>query len=422
MSPKKLEPSRRDQMVRGVAYLAVAALFIGLVLARFSGTFTDRVTVTAVLTETGDALTSGSDVKMRGVLVGRVGSIERQTGKPGAEVELRLDPGKAASVPADVTARSLPANFFGQSYVDLVPPKQSSTSAAAAPIRSGARVPADTSAQTVELQDVFAKLYRVLSAVQPGKLATVLGALSEALDGRGAAIGNLVGKADTYLRALQPALPTLQADITAFATFAENLNRQAPSLLDSVDDVLVLARTLVERQTQFLDLLGGGLGLTADARKLVGENEARLIRVSHQTRQIVGVLGAHPDAFSRGFVDLGAFLGGLAATDAGRIGIDARLSGTPLPSYTAADCPRYPGLAGPNCTGGGPNAAPGPGLLSPAVLYGGIGPIGSVSDRLAMAQVLAALEGGRGSTGDLGLLLAGSLLRGQTVLLPAGVR
>ena len=402
----KLEPSRRDLMVRGIAYLAVMAVAIGAVLAQFSGAFTDRVTVTALLSETGDALTAGSDVKMRGVLVGRVGSIERETGKPGAEVQLRLDPAKAGGVPAEVTARSLPANFFGQSFVDLVPPKQAS----AGPIRAGTRIPADTSAETVELQDVFAKLYRVLSAVQPGKLATVLGALSAALDGRGAAIGDLVGKTDTYLRALQPALPTLQADLSAFARFAEDLNRRVPSLLDSVDDVLVLARTLVERQEQFLALLGGGLGLTASARKLIGENDTRLIRVSHQTRQIVGVLGRHPDAFSRGFVDLGAFLGGLASTDAGRIGIDARLSGTPLPSYTARDCPRYPGLAGPNCSGGGPGTAG----------YGGIGSVGSVNDRLLFSQVLAVLEADRGSSGDLGLLLAGSLLRGQTVLLPAG--
>ena len=406
MPRRKLEPTRRDLMVRGVAYLALLAVGIALVLARFTGAFADRVSVTAVLPETGDALTAGSDVKLRGVLVGRVGAIEREVGRPGAEVELRLDPGKVRDIPADVTARSLPANFFGQSFVDLVPPEQS----AAGPIRAGTRIPADTSAETVELQDVFAKLYRVLTAVQPGKLATVLGVLAQALDGRGAEIGDLVGKADTYLRALGPALPTLQADLTAFAQFAEDLNRRAPALLDSVDDVLVLARTLVERQQQFLDLLGGGLGLTESARKLIGENQTRLIRVSAQTRQIVGVLGRHPDAFSRGFVDLGAFLGGLAATEAGRIGIDAQLSGTPLPSYTRADCPRYPGLAGPNCPAGGAGA----------VRYGGIGSAGSVSDRLLFSQVLAALEAGRGSSGDVGLLFAGGLLRGQTMVLPVG--
>jgi virulence factor Mce-like protein len=328
-------------------------------------------------------------------------------------VELRLEPDRAAGIPAEVTARSLPANFFGQSYVDLVPPKQS-----AGAIRGGARIPADTSAETVQLEDVFAKLYRVLSAVQPGKLATVIGVLAQALHGRGAAIGDLVGRTDSYLRALQPALPALQADITAFAQFAENLNRQAPSLLDSVDDVLVLARTLVDRQQQFLELLGGSLGLTADARKLVGDNQASLVSVSHQTRQIVGVLGKHPTAFSRGFVDLGAFLGGLAQDTTGRLGLDAQISGTPLPSYTAADCPRYPGLSGPSCSGSGTGAAPGTGAAA-AVLYGGMGPVGSVSDRLALAQILAAFEDGRGSSGDIGLLLAGSLLRGRTVLLPA---
>lgn len=407
---RRLEPTRQDLIARGVAYLALMALTVGLVFAQFAGAFADRVTVTAAVSETGDALMPGSDVKLRGVLVGRVAGIHRDQGRPGALVTLRLDPGKASGIPADVRARSLPANFFGQSFIDLVAPKTDAGPA----IRAGARIPADTSAETAELQDVFARLYRVLSAVQPAKLATVLGALAEALDGRGAAVGTLIGKTDAYLRDLKPALPALQADITAFAEFAEGLNRRVPSLLDSVDDVLVLARTLVDRQQQFLALLGGGLDLTADARKLVDANAARLIKVSGQTRAIVGVLGKHPTAFSNGFVDLGAFLGGFALGPDDRVALDAQLSPGPLRSYGAADCPRYPGLAGPNCAGA--NAA----LTGSAPLYGGMGPVGSVTDRIVFGQVLAALEAGRGSSGDVGMLLAGSLLRGQTVVLPEG--
>lgn len=420
MSPRtrRLEPTRGDLMARGVAYLALMALAVGLVFAQFTGAFADRVTVTAAVTATGDALVPGSDVKLRGVLVGRVAGIDREEGRPGAVVTLRLDPGKAGGIPADVRARSLPANFFGQSYIDLIPPTAPSTarprSDTGPGIRTGARIPADTSAETIELQDVFARLYRVLSAVQPAKLAGVLGALAEALDGRGAEIGTLIGKTDAYLRDLRPALPALQADITAFAEFAEGLNRRAPSLLDSVDDVLVLARTLVDRQQQFLALLGGGLGLTADARKLVDDNAARLIKVSGQTRAIVGVLGKHPTAFSDGFVDLGAFLGGFAMGPDGRVSLDAQVAPGPLRSYAAADCPRYPGLAGPNCAGA--NAA----VTGSVPLYGGMGPVGSVTDRIMFGQVLAALEAGRGSSGDVGMLLAGSLLRGQTVVLPEG--
>lgn len=416
MRPRRLEPTRRDLVTRGVAYLALMAVAVALVIGQFVGAFADRVTVTALVGETGDALVTGSDVKLRGVLVGRVAGIDREPGRPGAVITLRLDPAKAGGVPADVRARSLPANFFGQAFIDLVPPTATQTGTGPA-IRAGARIPADTSAETAELQDVFARLFRVLSAVQPAKLATVLGALAEALDGRGAAIGTLIGKTDSYLRALRPALPALQADITAFAEFAEGLNRRAPSLLDSVDDVLVLARTLVDRQQQFLALLGGGLALTADARKLVDDNAARLIRVSGQTRAIVGVLGKHPKAFSDGFVDLGAFLGGVAMGPDGRVGLDTQLAPGPLRSYGPADCPRYPGLAGPNCGGG---SGTGAALTSSGPVYGGMGPVGSVTDRIMIGAVLAALEAGRGRSGDVGMLLAGSLLRGQTVVLPEG--
>lgn len=400
-----LTTSRGALIGRGVAFLVALGLVIALACAQFAGVFADRVTVTALLTETGDALTTGSDVKLRGVLVGRVQNIDREPGRPGAVVELRLEPGRVAAIPAAVTARSLPANFFGQAFVDLVPPAE-----AGEPIRGGARIPADTSAETVELQDTFANLFRVLSAVEPAKLATVLGALAQALDGRGAAIADLVRRTDTYLRGLRPALPDLRANLTAFADFAENLGRQAPSLLDSVDDVLVLARTLVERQEQFLALLGGGLGLTTNAETLLEDNEARLVRVSRQTRQIIGAFGRNPTAFSDGFVDLGAFLGELALGADGRVGLDTVLRPADLPSYTAANCPRYPGLAGPNCGSAAAGAA--------LPVYGGIGPVGSAADKLMLAQVLGSVGGADGS-GDVGMLLAGSLLRGQTVLLPA---
>jgi phospholipid/cholesterol/gamma-HCH transport system substrate-binding protein len=207
-----------------------------------------------------------------------------------------------------VTARILPANVFGQDFVELLPPAGGGPG-----IRSGARIPEDRSAATLELSDVFAKLYRVLTAVQPAKLASALGALAEALNGRGEQINSIIGRSDSYLRHLAPELPAVDHDITAFAQFASTVSRQTPQLLDSVDDVLVLLRTLLARQAQFVELLGGGLGLTGHAKDLLSNNEKNLIQVAHQSRAIFGAFGAHPDAFSKGFIDLGAFLGGLPA-------------------------------------------------------------------------------------------------------------
>ncbi len=424
---RKHGPGTWGMAARGLGFLTAIMLVVGVMVAQFSGTFSDRVTVSAVLSDTGDALVAGSDVKMRGVLVGRVGDIERSVGDPDATVELRLTPSKVASIPAEVTARSLPANFFGQAFVDLVPPA-SGTGAPAGPVRDGATIRQDTSRETVELQDLFNKLYRVLTAVQPAKLQASLGALAEALDGRGTKINSLITRTDAYLKALAPGLPDLQADITAFAQFAETFGEQTPAFLDSVDDLLVTTRTLVVRQQQLIELLGGGLGLAENAEKFLSESEKRSIVVARQSRQIIGTFAKHPDAFSEGFVDLGKFLGGLATHEGGRVGFDATVGFTDLPVYGAGDCPRYPGLAGPNCPKASAASARVPAQAAAArgpaygTVYGGTaGPVGSFAEKLTLSQILSVLAGPAGagrSAGDVGVLLAGSLLRGSTVLLP----
>jgi phospholipid/cholesterol/gamma-HCH transport system substrate-binding protein len=406
---------------RGFVFLGVVVGLIGLVIAQFTGGLAAGVSVRTVQHASGDALVAGSDVKMRGVVVGRVSGVHRQLGKPGAVIDLLIAPGRAATVPAGVTARILPANVFGQDFVELLPP------AAGGPgIRSGARIPEDRSAATLELSDVFAKLYRVLTAVQPAKLASALGALAEALNGRGEQINSIIGRSDSYLRQLAPQLPAVDHDITAFAQFAATVARQTPQLLDSVDDVLVLLRTLLTRQAQFVELLGGGLGLTGHAKDLLSNNEKNLIQVAHQSREIFGAFGAHPDAFSKGFIDLGAFLGGLTVYQGRGLGFDAKIDGAPLPSYGPADCPRYPGLAGPKCVGGSAPAGAAVGAAAGDEIgasYGGIGPIGSVGEKLALSAVLSQLVGEAGAAfGDVGMLLAGSVFRGTTVLLPDDAR
>lgn len=191
------EPSRRALAGRGVIMLGLIAGLIALVAAQFSGTFASGAAVRTVQHNAGDALVLGSDVKMRGVVVGRVTGVHRVLGKVGADVSLLIDPGRVSSVPAGVTARILPANVFGQDFVELLPP-----SAPGPHIQSGVQIPEDTSAQSLELADVFQKLYRVLSAVQPAKLATALGALAEALNGRGDQINSVIGRSNTYLGGL----------------------------------------------------------------------------------------------------------------------------------------------------------------------------------------------------------------------------
>lgn len=415
-------PTHNELIFRGAAYLAMVAVVIGVLFGQFAGAFTGKFVVRAGLTDPGDALVSGSDVKLRGVVVGRVGTIERSLDTRGAIVQLLLDPARIRDIPGGVTARSLPANFFGQSFIELVPPPPDLDGPKL--LKAHQLVREDLSKESIELQDVFNRLYRVLSAVQPAKLQAALGALAEALDGRGTKLNGLIARTDSYLRELGPALPTLRADLTALARTAESFSRQSPRLLDSFDDLLVTTRTLVAHQEQFVALLSGGLGLAKNADTFLSRSERRSITVLRQGRPIVGALADHPTGFSEGFVNLGRFLGGLTAHEGGRIGLDTLIDPATLRSYDARDCPRYPGLNGPNCVDRkAPRSATGALATGPrAPVYGGTtGPVGSLTEKLALAEVLAALggEARRGvSYGDVGVLLVGSLLRGSTVALP----
>lgn len=447
--PVRVGPGRSALVARGVGYLAVIVALIAVLCAQFVGSFTNYLHVTAVLTGAGDALVPGSDVKMRGVVVGRVGSIRRGEGPNdvtgeqeaegltsvlgtrGAIVELQLFKDHVANIPASVTARSLPANFFGQAFVDLV---FSGADATVEPLQEGKEIRQDYSLETAQLQEVFDKLYRVLTAVQPAKLQAALGALAEALSGRGTKINSLIANTDAYLRELTPGLPALSHDIQVLADFAETVDAQGPRLLDSVDDLLVTARTVVGRQQRLIALISGGLSLTENATQVLSESEKRAVTVAREGRQIIGTFAQHPAAFSDAFVDLGRFLGGLSTRESGRIGLDTLIGFGPLRPYTAEDCPRYPDLDGPNCpvvSRFDPpisvGSARSPALRRPAytgAVYGGtVGLVGSLEDKLSLAALLAALgrgsgAGERANFGDVGVLLAGSVLRGATVNVP----
>ena len=99
-------------------------------------------------------------------------------------------------------------------------------------------------------------LLPLLQAVEPQDLATTLGALSQALEGRGEHARRHAGAAAGAESAgCNPALPDLQEDITQLADFADNLAEAAPDLLDALADFTVTSRTVVEQRAELRELL-----------------------------------------------------------------------------------------------------------------------------------------------------------------------
>lgn len=232
----------------GVVYLAVLSGLITLSVMVFNKDFVSTVHVRLVTDDVGSAMQKGSDVKVRGLLVGEVTKIS--TNGQGATLELALSPGKAKQIPTNVQARLLPKTLFGERYVSLMLPSDPS----AHTLRSGDQIDQDRSTEAVELEQVFDNLLPVLQAVQPEKLASMLGEFSKALRNRGTEIGQTFITIETYLKKFLPKVPELEQDLSAFANVLDTYNQAAPDLLSALSDMTTTSKTLVDQQQQLRTL------------------------------------------------------------------------------------------------------------------------------------------------------------------------
>lgn len=132
----------------------------------------------------GEGLDTRSDVKIRGVRVGRVAGV-RLTADGRAMVTLRLD--KGIRVPVTSEAAVAPLSVFGPKYIDLRPgPNEGSGPY----LTDGGTIAKTTDPQ--ELTDIAGPTVDLLDALGPRDMATILRALGVGLNGRGTELAGLI--------------------------------------------------------------------------------------------------------------------------------------------------------------------------------------------------------------------------------------
>ncbi|MER7083346.1 virulence factor Mce family protein [Saccharopolyspora kobensis] len=386
------EHARRTLAARGAAGLVLLFLVAVLVVLGGAGALRAKPEVTTVLPAAAGLVRPETPVQYRGVRVGRLAAVE--PGLSGSRLTLRMEPGSFADIPGDVRVRLMPRTVFGDQYLDLLAPEVSDGTALA----PGAQLAADDSRPTMQLYHSYSRLYELVDSLRPAQLQVSLAALAEALRGRGERLGELLDDASQL--AADP--PLTGEDLTDLAALADDIAAAAPDAVRALDDAVALSGTIVRREQDIGDLLGAGLAFTDQSRRFVDANSQRIIRLVRSTDPVAGALGRHPGAVRESVDGLNAFLDGAnrsLSTGFFKIRMSATLH-RPYP-YGPEDCPRYPGMSGPNC-----GDARGP-----------IGPVGGPQERDALHRLAPLLPGQPPATDSLGLLL-GPLVRGTEVVTP----
>lgn len=339
------EPTRRDLAIQGVAVLAVVLVLLAALLLKLDGKLSRAVPVSAELSTVGGALRTGVDVKMRGMVVGKVTAIDGDARQ--VRLSLELDPDQVEQIPSGVRARVLPASIFGTSYVDLVAPRGASGGGA---LEADDVIEEDTSQGTLELQTALDSIDALVDALGPAELASALYTLSTVLDGRGDDLGVALDTLNRYTARFEPMIPRVRSDLRLLAVNLDAVARNAPDLLAAGDDALAILDDLVQRRDKITDLLDGGLALLQEADALLVDNERAYLRALSLSVTLVD--GAYDER--SGLRDTLLETGNTSAKlltvlEDGYARVEGYIFARGPEDYTRAHCPRYGGHRGGNC-------------------------------------------------------------------------
>jgi phospholipid/cholesterol/gamma-HCH transport system substrate-binding protein len=393
LKDKRPPLSTTKRRLMGLALVALMLSIVALCVANFNKAFKPTDTVYLRTATAGNQLSPKGDVKVRGVIVGEITSIDSDGSA--AVVEMAIDPDFLPTLPSNATAMLIPKTLFGERYVSLtIPPNPSPR-----PLQDGDTISEDRSQNATETEQVLNNLLPVLTAVQPQKLSDTLGAISQSLSGRGQQLGNTLVLVNQYLEGINPSLPDLQANLRALAPTADIYNQAAPDLLAALDNLVTTSRTLVEQRAAFESTFRSVTSAANVTTDFLAANRDNIIAVTATARPILELLARYSSEFPclfRQLTDLTPKINDVLRPDTG-IQIDAEITIDRGP-YRPSDAPLYGDRRGPHCyniVGQAPQYPPGGPLVD-----GSFAPPASRSTQDAYAGGRAAQADQNSQTGD----------------------
>nr|WP_233213405.1 MCE family protein [Mycobacterium sp. QGD 101] len=277
----------------GLATVLAVVAIIALAIALFRGSFTKTVPVTVISDRAGLVMNPEAKVKMRGVQVGTVESIERRADGTAA-LHLAMDPEQMRLIPSNVQVDIASSTVFGAKFVQMSAPEDPQPEA----LRAGQVIQGEH--VTVEINTVFQKLVNVLDKIEPTKLNETLGAIAQAFNGRGEKMGQTLSDFNALLAKIEPSLPNLSHDIETAVPVLTTYADTAPELLTTIRSATQISNSIVDEQANLDAFLISSIGLADLGNQVLGDNRQALTEVAHLLVPTTDLLARYRDALRCG--------------------------------------------------------------------------------------------------------------------------
>lgn len=302
---RKGVPKRASRAFLGVVALGLFGASIWATWIFLTGGFQGGVGIRAVFGPPGigQQLREGGDVKVRGVLVGRISNIELDGAA--AVLELSLDEGIDLS---DRTAAEIRSKtVFGEKWVELIPPSGEQQPPF---LTLGSEIPDDRTREPLELERALQLGHELLSELPLGDLSDLLHTLAEGFTGSEASTRGAIDNGLVALRAVNSRSDELDLSLRQLGEFSAWLDRNAGNVIgfaDSLDRAnralvgvapelrasLVSVPTFLDRFAAFQERTESDLGRLsetgADVAELVAARSDRLVDIVKQLQAFTTV-------------------------------------------------------------------------------------------------------------------------------------
>ena len=254
-------------------------------------------TITALFT-TATAIYPGDQVRVAGVRVGSITSIEPQGTK--AKVTLAVD--RAVPIPADARAVIVAQNLVGARYVQLAPAFGADGDTSGPTMRDGGVIDVDRTAVPVEWDEIKTQLMRLSTDLGPGTAASTssvgrfIDSAANAMDGNGDKLRETIRQITGLSRILADGSGNITDIIANLQTFVTVLRDSSTQIVQFQDRLATVSSVLDGSRSELDAALTNLSSAVDDVQRFVAGSRNQTAEQVERLADVVGNLSANQTA------------------------------------------------------------------------------------------------------------------------------
>lgn len=247
-------------------------------------------------------LSTGDDVRVAGVRVGKVTDISIVPG--GAKVKFQLQDSQPLLDNTDLVMRY--QNLLGQRYLSMV---QGPRHGAALP--AGADVPRSRTSPGFDLTELLNGFRPLLEILQPADVNKLAGSIIQVLQGEGGSVEQLLQQTTKLTNFLADRDDVFSQVLTNLTPVLNDLSGQGDQLQSTVHELRLLMTGLAKDRNSIGTSISGLSTLITSTSDLLAKSRKPLVLDTHLFRQVTQTLAAQKFELTKALKSFGVVFGDL---------------------------------------------------------------------------------------------------------------